>query len=111
MRPASTSHSASTPPPCPPTAGIRTESTRSSVICRKGGIRSRRGQARDDGAAETREQPPPFRGILDDANLVERRAEHGGVRDLAADTAAHARVVHVSDGVVFQWVGALRQCQ
>src|SRR5262244_3467041 len=117
MRPASTSHSASTPPPWPPTAGIRTESTRASVMSRKGPrrppprpppgrvapatpaleiepgqtrrrcrrIRSRRGQTRDDGATETREQPPPLRGILHGPDFLKRRAEHGGVRDLAAD--------------------------
>ena len=50
------------------------------------------------------ERALPGARIVHDARLVERRAEHRGVGDLAAEPAADAALVHVGHRVVAQRV-------
>src|SRR5882724_1522815 len=94
---AATIQSVRTPPPWPPSAAIRIERGRAaSVIMRRG----------TSGRLEPADHPRPHRGegalpgarIADHARLVERGAEHGRVRDLAAEAAADAALVHAGDG-------------
>src|SRR5262245_9892130 len=45
--------------------------------------------------------------MMDDAHLVERWTEHGGMRDLAAESAAHAGLVDARDRIVAQRIRAV----
>ena len=47
--------------------------------------------------AQRRDEPVPPARIADDLGAVERRAQHGGVRDLAAQAAADAALDHGGD--------------
>src|SRR5688572_26973905 len=61
----------------------------------------------DHAAPEARDRALPAPRIVDDAHLVEGRAEHGGMRHLAAEAAAHAALVHARDRILAQGVPAL----
>src|SRR5215510_3744129 len=96
--------SASTPPPSPPMAKIAMVSGRvlvsngafivASPGCRSCGdqltTRQPLLQEPDHLVAPARLEPIPSAGIVDDRGAVERRAEHCGVRNLAAQAASHA---------------------
>src|ERR1700722_3327306 len=67
-------------------------------------------QPADDALAQTREAAVPAAGIEDDLGVIERRAEHRGLRDLAAIAAADASVVHGGDRIVLErGVGVLQR--
>src|SRR6476661_7640753 len=106
---AACSQDASTPPPSPPSAAIR------SVMGLASGMRSLRrhesGCRLPAAAEEAHErcrcpplQPVPAARVLDDVDLREGGTELGRVRDLAAQPTAHAVVVDVGDGVGAQRV-------
>src|SRR5512134_1438105 len=95
--PRSTIQSASTPPPSPPIARIAILIGCTPVIVLRSSERVARAQPRiaplqpaDHRAAQALAQPVPARGVADDLRLVERRAQHRGVRHLAAQAAADA---------------------
>src|SRR6188474_1810395 len=96
----STIQSASTPPPSPPSASTamvmgRTLGTAASIFSSSSGGEAAVDpvlQPADHRAAQAVLQVVPARRIGDDRGAVERRAEHGGVRDLAAQPAADAGI-------------------
>src|SRR3954470_21269765 len=108
--PRSTIQSASTPPPSPPMARIAIligciRFMRSSEGVAFAGARGAALQVADDGAADALAQAVPAARVGDDLRLVEGRAQHRGVRDLAAQAAADAGVEHSRDWVGTQRVG------
>src|SRR3954469_18280303 len=106
----STIQSASTPPPSPPMA-------RMAILigcCGMGSRSERIGRAAlglaalqpaDHPGAKAFAQQVPTARIADDLRLVERRAQHRSVRNLAAHAAADATVEHSRDRVDAQRVG------
>src|SRR6478609_3438123 len=91
----STIQSASTPPPSPPMARIAIligclAFMRFSEGVARAGTRVAPLQDADDGAAHALAQAVPAAGVADDLRLVEGRAQHGGMRNLAAQAAADA---------------------
>src|SRR3984885_5007551 len=68
-------------------------------------------QPADDALAQSGEPPVPAAGIEDDLGAIERRAEHRGLRDLAAIAAADASVVHGGDRIVLERVVGVLQRQ
>src|SRR6266545_4644457 len=119
---AATIQSVSTPPPCPPRAAIITETGRRAALmpaarsCRLPihtgcpfipAAHSYRLEEADRPPAESLERPLTPAGVVHHARFVEGRAEDGRVRDLAAEPAADARLVHVRHRVVAQGVAAV----
>src|SRR6266511_1142081 len=58
----------------------------------------------DHAPAEPGERSFPGARVMDHAHLVEGRTEHGRVGDLAAEPAAYAGLVHVSDRIIAERV-------
>src|SRR6478752_8357593 len=100
------SQSASTPPPSPPMAKIaivigRVLVSNGAFIADFSGLCRQQLptcqsllQEPDYGVAHAGLEAIPPGRIVDDGSPVERRAQNRGVRDLAAQAAAHARVDH-----------------
>src|SRR5690606_14594327 len=114
----STIQSARTPPPWPPMArmAILMGEPLWNVMLVMAGLLERiltqtlaaaRLQQADDALAHLGLEQIPLGWIVDEVGPVERRAQHGGVRDLAAVAAADAGVVDVGDGVFFEGVAAV----
>src|SRR6185312_2543422 len=59
----------------------------------------------DDALAPARQRDVTRAGVAHDLGLVEGRAQHGGVRDLAAQAAADAALIDVRHGVAAQRIG------
>ena len=100
--------SVSTPPPSPPSAAISRVMGRVVVGCSceimRGPLHGAAEDA-DDAPAQRRHHAVPPGRIADQLGAVERRAQHGGMGDLAAQPAADAAVDHRGDGVAAQRVG------
>ena len=99
---ASTSQSAMTPPPSPPSAAIRIVNGRAcagTVACRC--VARRCSRDREPLSSAT----VPQARVLDDFGAIERRAQHRGMRVLAAQAAADAAVDHVRHRVAPQRSG------
>src|SRR5438034_9517723 len=104
---ASTIHSVSTPPPCPPRAAISTETGRRAALMPA--ARACRLQEVDHPPAESLERSLTPAGVVHHARLVERRAEDGRVSDLAAEPATDARLVHVRHRIFPKRIAAFFQ--
>ena len=85
--------SVSTPPPSPPSAAIRRVTGRSGDD-HAAAFRAAAGEETDDAPAQRRHACGPTVRIADHLGAVERRAQHRGMRDLAAQAAADAAVDH-----------------
>src|SRR6185312_11238572 len=107
------------PPPWPPIASTAMASglvvssatlAGSAFILREDrhALRAPRLEPADHGGADARGESLERARIVHDLGAVERRAQHGGFRHLAAIAAADARVVDGCDRIVLQGVaGAL----
>src|SRR5207247_4100986 len=107
-----TIQSTSTPPPWPPMASTAIESGLVGSIGIMFIAAASRGhdaapvapvlQIADHGGAQRRQQAIEPRRVVDDVGAVERRAQHGGLGNLAAIAAADTGIVDSGDGVVLQ---------
>src|SRR5688572_4430317 len=107
---AATIQSVRTPPPWPPSAAMRIESGRGAGDVMTEGTSGRLEPA-DHPCPHCGEGALPGARIADHARLVERGAEHGGVRDLAAEAAADAALVDPRDGIVAERVATFAERQ
>src|SRR5262245_18672316 len=120
----STIQSASTPPPSPPSATTGTVVGRPVPTsgCPRAALAgpflsSSRSEAdvhaplqpADHRAAYLALQPIPSRRVGDDRSAVERRAKHGRVRNLAAQSAADAGIDHLRHRLAPQRIGIGRE--
>src|SRR5436305_13920461 len=94
--PRSTIQSASTPPPSPPIARIAILIGSERIPLPR--LRIAPLQPPDHRAAHTLAQAVPAGRVAHDLRAVERRAQHGGMRHLAAQTAADAREIGRASG-------------
>src|SRR3954453_11286210 len=110
--------SASTPPPSPPIAKMAMVMGRvrargafivASPTWRSGGNQLAPNQTllqeADDGVADAHLEAIPAARIIDDRGAVERRTQHGRVRDLTAQSAADTGVDHLGDRLGAQRIG------
>src|SRR5690606_22976574 len=114
----STIQSASTPPPWPPMARMAIlmgEPAWNVVLVMARpleriliqALAAARLQQADDALAHLGLEQVPLSRVVDEVGPVERGAQHGGMGDLAAVSAADAGVVHMGDGVFFEGVAAV----
>src|SRR4051812_1394326 len=109
--PRSTIQSASTPPPSPPMARIAILRGWAAIFLPRSerellaSARIALLQPADHRAAHPLAKAVPARRVGNDLRLVERRTQHGGMGNLAAQAAADAAVDHGGDRIGAQRVG------
>src|SRR3546814_14685646 len=65
----------------------------------------------NDALAHPVEEAVPFSRVMDDAGLVEGRAQNGRYRDFPAVAAAHATIVYIGHRVFLERIAAVAHCQ
>src|SRR3546814_15608964 len=64
----------------------------------------------NDALAHPVEEAVPFSRVMDDAGLVEGRAQNGRYRDFPAVAAAHATIVYIGPRVFLERIAAVAPC-